>query len=421
MQASPRDRQSGGLSSTALLAPTRLGLGLLVASWLVTRAVLFASTLSGAVPLDIVAYARWAEAALGGNSPATDTAFVYPSGSTLVFLAPRLLAPDTYFRAFTLLAAAMDALILVALVWFVRRRASGWVAPWAWVLMGFAAGPLMYERYDLFAALLGVVAVLTLGRPAFSGAVAGVGLLVKLWPEIAVLGLPRDRMLRGLVANVSVVVVGWALLQVVFGDSLGFVANVMNKGVSVEAVAAYPFLVLRAVFASHGVTGQFGSWEVIGPGVPLAATISTAIGVALLLTLFVLRLRGRLDHVAPGDLVLLGVLIFVATHKINSLQYGVWIAAMTAAALAYGASRAQGPAVLLTLMLFVSDQVIWEQFVPFISGNPLLIGMQGLRLALLLAAIAWLAWSMWTQRPRVSGKPDAVDEGTHAPSQAAAH
>ena len=91
---------------------------------------------------------------------------------------------------------------------------------------------------------------------------------------------------------------------------------------------------------------------------------------------------------------MLGVLIFVASHKINSLQYGVWIAAMSAAALAFAGSRALGPSVLLTLMLFVADHVIWTNFVSFISGNPLMLAYQGLRLALLLAAVFWLAWAI---------------------------
>jgi hypothetical protein len=260
--------------------------------------------------------------------------------------------------------------------------------------MGFLAGPLMYERYDIFAALLGVLAVLTLSRPALSGALAGLGLLVKLWPEIAILGVPRQRMVRALVVNGVVILVGWVLLELMWGDSFGFVPNVLNKGASVEAVVAYPFLVARNLFGSHGVTGQFGSWEVIGDGVSLAATVMTVFGVLLLVGLFALRMSGRLDHVSPGDIVLLGVLIFVATHKINSLQYGVWIAAMTAAALVYKSSRALGPAVLLASMLAVSNQVIWEQFVPFISGNPLLLGMQGLRLCLLVAAAVWLAVTM---------------------------
>jgi len=235
---------------------------------------------------------------------------------------------------------------------------------------------------------------LALARPALAGALAGLGLLIKLWPEIAILGVPRQRMLRALAVNLVVVALGWLIMELIWGNSIGFVANVMNKGASVEAVIAYPFLVARSLFDSHGVTGQFGSWEVIGSGVSLSALVFSLFGILVLLGLFLLRLRGRLDHVPPGDIVLLGVLVFVATHKINSLQYGVWVAAMTAAALAYASSRALGPGVLLALMLAVSDHVIWDQFIPFISGNPLLLGMQGLRLALLLAAAIWLGVTM---------------------------
>lgn len=372
------------------------GVPMLFVAWATTRAVLLASTFSGSIPLDVVAYSKWADATLAGQSPADDSAFVYPPGSTVVFLAARLFSPFSYFRTFTLLALLMDLLILVALWRFVRKSADArQVAPWAWVVMGFAAGPLMYERYDLFAALLSVLAVLAISRPALSGGLAGLGFLVKLWPEIALLGLPRNRLLRGLVANATVVAGGWLVLHVTVGDSFGFVPNVMNKGLSVEAVAAYPFLVLRWLSQSHVVTGQFGSWEVIGPGVPLAATLTTALGVLLLLGILVLRVMGRLEAASPGDVALLGVLVFVATHKINSLQYGVWIAAMAAAALAFASSRAWGPSILLTLMLLVADRVIWSNFVPFISGNVLMLGYQGLRLVLLLTAISWLAIGVW--------------------------
>ena len=371
-----------------------VGVALLVTSWLVTRAVLFADTFSGQTPLDVVAYQRWANGILEGISPAADTAFVYPPGGNVIFLMTEVISGEGFFRTFTLLALLSDFAILVALLRFGTAKAAVAqfpVGPWVWILMGFVAGPLMYQRFDVFAALMAVLAVLLAARPALSGAFAGLGFLVKLWPEIALLALPRHRLMRGLIANLITVVVGWLILHVWMGDSLGFLSNVVNKGLSVEAVAAYPFLVSRALFSSHGVTGQYGSWEVIGPGVPLAATISTVVGVVLLLGLFVARLLGRLEKAAPGDIVLLGVLIFVATHKINSLQYGIWIAAMTATALAFSSSRARGPAVLLTLMLIVADQVIWTYFVDFISGNPLFLVFQGLRLLLLLAATIWLA------------------------------
>lgn len=391
-----RGAYEGDLRGSWLVGWT--GVGLVLSAWLVTRAVLLAQTFGGDIPTDIAAYERWATQLSVGEGPATDTAYVYPPGALLVFTFVDYVSSGNYYRVFTLVAAAADLAIL-ALLW--RQVRSGslrqLVAPWAWVVMGFAAGPLIYQRYDIISALLGVLALVAISRPVQAGIWSALGLLVKLWPEIALLGLSRRNLWKGLVVNAIVVAVGWIVLQIVWGDSLGFVSNVMNKGLSVEAVAAYPFLVGRSLGTTHGVTGQFGSWEVIGPGVAFAATATTVVGVLLLVGLFALRLAGRLESVVPGDVVLLGVLIFVATHKINSLQYGVWIAAITAAALTFPGSRALGPAVILTLMLLVADQVIWENFVPFISGNPLLIGYQGLRLALLLAALAWIAWSVVKQ------------------------
>jgi hypothetical protein len=204
------------------------------------------------------------------------------------------------------------------------------------------------------------------------------------------LGLPRSRLLKGILVNLLAIVIGWVALESLFGDSLGFLRNVSNKGLSVEAVAAYPFLLLRALTGSHGVTGQYGSWEVTGPLVSVAALLTTLLGIILLAALLLLRVLGRLELASPGDVVLLGVLIFIASHKINSLQYGVWIAAITAAALAYTSSKSLGPAVLLTLSLVVANEVIWMHFIEFISGNPILITFQGLRLVLLLSATVWL-------------------------------
>lgn len=380
-------------SSPRLSSMTNLVL--LAITWLVTRGVLMGATLSGVVPGDILAYERWADLLRAGQAPAQDTAYVYPPGSAIVFLGGGAISDTSYFRSFTFLALIADLILVIALVVFVRRNARGsMVGPWAWVILGFAAGPIMLERYDIFAAVFGAIAVLTLGRPAVSGALAALGFLLKIWPEIAILGLPRRRMLPALAVNIAVIAVGWVLLQVLFGNSFGFVPNVLVKGVSVEAVVAYPFLVIREFAGIYGVTGQFGSWEVVGPGMATIGSISTAAGIVALAILLFLRFRGVLDHVPPGDIVLLGVLVFVVTHKINSLQYGVWIAAMVAAALAYRASRCLGPAILLGAMLVVTNDVIWAQFVPFISGNALLLGFQGVRLVLLLAAAVWLALTM---------------------------
>lgn len=376
---------------------------LLVVAWLVTRGVLLAQTIDGAVPTDVSAYQRWASELSAGVPPALDSAYVYPPGAPVLFaLTDALTSPESFYRMFTIVAALTDFVILL-LVWQRVRVDADWriVAPWAWVVMGFAAGPLMYQRYDIFAALFAVLALLAISRPVRAGLWAAVGLLVKLWPEIVLLGLSKRDIWKGLVVNAVAVTVGWLILHFLWGDSFGFVANVMNKGLSVEATAAFPFMLARALGTSHGVTGQFGSWEVIGPGVDFAATATTVVGVLLLVALFLLRIAGRLDHAAPGDVVLLGVLVFVATHKINSLQYGVWIAAVTAAALSFSGSRAWGPAVLLTFMLLVADQVIWDTFVPFISGNPLLLAYQGMRLAFLLAALVWLAWSVIGRSGRV--------------------
>ena len=391
-----RVAEGGESSSRGTLVPAGLlGPVLLVVSWTVTRAVLFAQTFSGDTPADVQAYARWAQDAVAGLSPAADTAFVYPPGAVALFFVVDVIPTDSYFRSFTLFAALVDFVILFSLWWVVRRASLRQrVAPWVWVAMGLAAGPLMYERFDIFAALLGVLAILSLHRPLISGAWAAVGFMVKLWPEIALLGVARQHLARAVTMNLLVVGALLVASELMWGRTSDVIANIVNKGLSVEATAAYPFLLLRSTGSGHGVTGQYGSWEVVGPGVELAALLTSVVGIALLFSILVLRILGRIESAVPGDVVLLGVLVFVASHKINSLQYGVWIAAVVAAAISFRGSQALGPGVLLTLMLVVADQVIWDNFVAFISGNPLFLGYQGVRLALLLSATGWIGWTV---------------------------
>ncbi len=402
-------RQPGPATSPASGEPfgsSVVNAALLLLAWLVTRAILMSGTFLGDVPGDVAAYQRWAGDLASGASPAADLAYVYPPGALGVISGVFWIAPENYYRAFTLLASSADLAILVALWWRVRSRTGQpSVAPWAWVVMGFAAGPLIYQRYDIFAALLAVAALLSLSRPLVSGTWAGLGLLVKLWPEIVLLGLKGKALGKALVANALVVALGWGVLHVVWGDSWGFIPNVLNKGLAIESTTAFPFLLARGLGSSHAVTDQFGSYEVVGPGVELAATLTTLIGVLVLLALFGLRLAGRLANAVPGDLVLLAVLIFVATHKINSVQYGVWIAAMTAGALTFSGSRVRGPAVLLTLMLLLAAGAIWPNFIPLTGGNTIFLGYQGVRLALLLVAVAWLAKAVFWDQRRFNSRP----------------
>ena len=373
-------------------SPRRLfGVGLMLLAWVVTRLALIDETFLGITPGDVELYRSWAESLIEGGSPAIDPAFTYPPGASGLMFVIFSIAPENFYRAFTLLALAADFTILIVL-WLRSRSADTRVpmAPWSWIIMGFAAGSLMYQRFDIFAALLAVLAVLTVRRSVYTGFWAGLGFVLKLWPELALLGLRSRAMPKALIVNIATIAAFWISAQLIWGDAFGFAANALDKGLAVESMVAFPFLLARKAGAPYQVSDLEGLYAVLGPGTDLTATLATLAGLVSILFLFLLRFLQRIDLASPGDVVLLGLLIFIATNKFNSVQYGIWIAAITSAALSFKESRVRGPAILLTLMLLLTSQAVWPNFIPLTGGSPVFLAIHGLRLLLLLASLAWV-------------------------------
>ena len=358
-------------------------------AWAVSRLVVFADSLRGDVPGDVVHYAQWSAELWAGSFPVGDENWQYPPGAALVFLMLGS-SPEGYFRRLTLLAALADALIMLTLLIASRRRGEGsLLGPWVWAIAGFAIGPLLLQRYDLVPTLIAVVALALIARPGASAALAGLGLVVKVWPAFVLLGLPRRLFWRAGLLAVVVAMAVWGLLALFRDNSADFLLQQAKRGLEIEAVAALPLMIAKAAGADITVRGQFGSWEIAMPLASSVALLLTVLSVIALLVLVVARLIGRLEFVPPGDVVLLAVLLFVTTSKVNSPQFAIWLAGIAAVALVDRRSRMLGVVGLLGLMTFLTNGVIWPQFESLMTGNPIMVGYQALRIALLISATAW--------------------------------
>lgn len=374
------------------------GLLWLFPTWIISRLIALAGTLSGEVPEDVVLYGKWTQTLWAGSFPVGDQAWQYPPGAALAFL---LLgdAQDGLYRRFTLLALGADVLILLTLVLASRKREdSTLLGPWVWVLAGFAIGPLLLQRYDLIPTLFAVIALALLTRPTVSGVAAGFGFVIKLWPALVLLGVPRRQLLRSTLAALAVTAAVWGLMSLFFDNSFDFIRQQQGRGLEIESVAALPFMLAKALGLTVPVRGQFGSWEItlpIGQDVALGLTALTGL---LLFGLLVARIVGRLDQVPPGDVVLLALLVFIVTSKVNSPQYSIWLAGVAAAALLDRRSQMLGVVALLGLMVIVTHAVIWPQFVGLMTGNPIIVAFQGLRILLLVAATVWAATNVFRRK-----------------------
>lgn len=362
--------------------PSRLAVGGVLAVWMLSRALLVAAPhLSGgrhstAYTGDVRLYARWARTLADGRFPLHDPSWQYPPGAGAVLALPQLL-PGGYRGAFVVLLLVLDAALLAVLV--ARGRRGSLAGTWVWVAGTTALGPIVVNRFDTAPTLLAVcglaVALAVPGRPLLAGMLLGLGAVLKIWPALLLLAT-RDR--GRAVAGAVVVGIGTLVTLAAAGrwsDGLDFLHNQKARGLQVETLAATPYLLARAFGATNvRVVHEYGAFQVLGPGVSLAVTVTGLLGAAVALGYLALAWR------RPADLGLgIGALLAILlTARVLSPQYLIWALGLVALDRTDPASRQRGTAGLL-----VAAAALTQWLYPF-AYDGLLHGAVGS--ALLLAA-----------------------------------
>lgn len=287
---------------------------------------------------DLRIYRQTGEAVLAGRIPYRDFFIEYPPGSIPAFVPPAL-STDSQLAYIDAFAIEMGLLLVASLVvvGLAARRmfgASSWPVPCATFAVGAALlYPVALTRYDAVVTLALAVAVLCSavgGRWVYLGyASLGFGAAAKLVPVLAApaLAAARGRVLGGLLIA-GLVGLAFVVPAFVFGETR-FVESLLyhsERGLQIESV---PASVLLAVGSVEGVTFDFGSFEVTGPGAALAASLSlpfTAVLLALTCVPLYLDYRaGRLTRDAFPRYAAGFVLAFMVGSKVLSPQYLLWL------------------------------------------------------------------------------------------------
>jgi hypothetical protein len=272
-------------------------------------------------------------------------------------------------------------------------------------MAGVVVGSIMVVRFDVVPTLFAVVAILVVAHPARTGVAAALGLAVKVWPALMLFVVPRRGLSKAVIAfavTVIVVLGGFALLT---DGSLSFLANQQARGLQVESVGALPYEVFSVVGGDVAFGLQYGSIQVLMAGAEAVGLALTVIGLALFALLAWWRLSGRLDDVPPGDVALAVMLVSVATSRVYSPQFNVWLVGVTAVMLLDPATR-QRKAALLVVIVSVLTQVVYPwSATQLVTGDAVTVVVQGLRVAGILAATV-LALAAIRQR-RDSAAPSA--------------
>jgi hypothetical protein len=404
-----------------------------LAVWFVTRVVLYLIATGhlmhhyGVESVgDVSVYTKWAENFLYyGHIPAHDTQWQYPP-----LLAPILVFPEWlsqtfgmhYLTAFTALTFLADCVITAMLLWTASRRDT-WSGPWYWILGVPLLGPIVYGRYDVFPALCVVFSLALLGRglPAVSadgrsgrqlnnrrwiaGVLIGFGAAIKIWPGLAVFGMPRSRrgwQTVGTVLTAIVATIG--ILSFFFTGTLSFVKNQGGRGIEIESVWGIPWVLGKRLHLEHVVTNRvvYGSYQIVPDGHGVSSVLVSLTYYTALTTMvlgFGLMVywwwRKAWRPAVMADATFVATLIMIVTSRVISPQYLIWLLAVAGFCLLYKDTTQRRSSVLVLISLPLTQYEFPFDFQALLHAHLVPVLVVALRNLLLVLATYFGFRDLW--------------------------
>ncbi len=350
----------------------------------------------------------------------------YPLPGVVLVAIPWLLAlwldhPGAYSEIVMGLALATDAAFTVLLQRFGRER--GVSGLWVWLLAVPLLGATTYARFDLVPGILAGVSVLLLATyPRLAAVAATVATGLKLWPALLLPALAAPSRTRG--AVVGVVGVGGAVLVVasfLVGGWERLVSPLTwqsDRGLQIESVPATPAMLAWALHpAAHSVEySEYNAYEIYGPGVPWLLEATSLLSVLMVLGTGLLWVRAwrQGPAIRPEAVVwlcLAAVTAFMASSKVLSPQYLLWLLPLAAAGLTVAETREarrrllQWSAVLLAAT--AATHLVFPVFYISLVGHTstslavvVLLAVRNVMVVLLLVLAVVEAWRLTSRSPQ---------------------
>jgi hypothetical protein len=383
------------LWARSLVLPGSRALTWVVLAWLATRAYLLGAILGwfpypdGPLVInDVLLYSEWSQLLVTGRFPIGDDMWQYPPGAGVIF-ALTAVTGISPVAGFFVLALITDAAILAALLIVGKRRNLGWAPAWFWVASAVLIGPVFLARFDLLPTAAAVAALILVNRPRYSGGFAALGTLLKVWPGLTLLALPRRSLVCGATGFVVTAIAILIAVSLWATGGVAFVGEQQSRGLQVESVASWPFLVANGMGAGIPLEFRFGAMEIDLPITLTIGTIVTAAGLVAIAGLGVARLLGMLESMPGVDVVLAALLISVVTSRVLSPQYSVWIAGIAAVALLYRDTMMRPVIALLAISMAVTQVIYPFGYGSLLSGQWWALGLHTVRILTLVAACGW--------------------------------
>jgi peptidoglycan/xylan/chitin deacetylase (PgdA/CDA1 family) len=292
---------------------------------------------------DMGHYQHVAQRIVDGQLPYRDFWFEYPPAAIPVILAPKAVA-GPYQRNFRVVMWLIGAvgIALLSLV-LAAGRHSARLAYGGVFLAALAPIPLadlLFDRYDLWPALLALVALtlLAFGRRTSAATIVGVGAVAKIYPlvllpivllygrrRIRVRELRRD--LIGFALGVLLFVLPFLILNPPLGGLGGVLSVQVRRPLHIESLAGSMLLAADRLGIYHAdVYLSFGGSQDLAGGLAKAlavlGSLTQVLAVCSVWFLFGRTRRGLSDVTLAAAAA---IVAFVAFGKVFSPQYVIWL------------------------------------------------------------------------------------------------
>jgi uncharacterized membrane protein len=300
---------------------------------------------------DLSIYYRDSLQLLRGQMPYRDFALEYPPLALLPFALPRLatfglrIDFSGYVWLFLIQNAIFSTLIALVIAQIRGLLAAG-PALALYALLVAVSAPLLPWRYDLFPALLTVLALLCLlrQRPGWAGIWLGLGVAAKLYPIVLLpifgvyylAGKNRPALLRlalGSAGALAATLLPFVLIAP--GPLLSFLRYHELRGLQLESLPAGAIMLAHVLgMTPAGLEFNYGALQIVSP---LAGAVLSWLPIVFVVlfgaVLASCRARFREEQAAGGrvtseSLIAYSVavlLAFIVTNKVFSPQYLIWL------------------------------------------------------------------------------------------------
>ena len=354
---------------------------------------------------DVRLYDWWAGNILDGHFPINDPMWQYPPLAAVIFAAGYAIAHETV--GFVFLAALADFVLMHLFVSNGKRHNNVHPAT-LWVLAPVAMGPIFLGRFDVFPTLVVCVALFAANKPAKFGAWIAVGAILKVWPVLGLLAIPRRDFRKATMGFTASAIALLIALHLWWNDSLNFIQGQRSRGLQIESLGALPYMWKNAGSGSVTSNFQYGAIEVVAPGTGLISLFISAVFLLFIIFMVAQRLSGRLDGVAPSHVLMLIVLMSMLTSRVLSPQYNLWILGLLAMC-AFDPMKHFRELSMLIMVTAVCGQMLYPWlYLSFQEGGVLATSVHTLRIICLIAATALLWQSVFTNAHRRDHSPQAT-------------